>query len=186
MANLTGGMAYPQPTSVLVGSSAPPISLGTRARDASGNEYVYVDFQEAMEEGEAVAISTAFAATSVGLGTVGMIGLSCGTITSDTCGWVQIYGTGKALGSSLLIIGAVGLAATSDGVAYLLPYTTALIHVEGMYVTLGSTATSADRTTLLTSDTVGFSSATSQLGGLVTVQLNYPYLSGGPHETETS
>ena len=78
----------------------------------------------------------------------------CGTVTSDSCGWLQIYGTGSALGSSLLVIGAVGLGDTSDGVAYLLPYTTALIHVEGMYVVLGSTSTSATFSSAATSDTV--------------------------------
>ena len=186
MAQLTGGMGYPHPTSVVVGSSAPPMALGTRARDASGNEYVYVDFQGAAVEGEVFAISATFTATDVTTATVGQIGMVCGTVTSDSCGWLQIYGTGSALGSSLLIIGAVGLGDTSDGIAYLLPYTTALIHVEGMYVTLGSTSTSATFTSAGTSDAAGYTSASSQIGGLVTVQLNYPFLSGGPHVTETS
>lgn len=181
MAHLSGPMAYPAQTSQIVGSSAPQLSLGTRARDKSGNEYVYVDFQAAFTEGELVAISTTFTATDATTATVGPVGLACGTATSDSCGWVQIYGTGSALGSSLLIIGAVGLADTSDGYSYLLPYTTALTHVEGVYVVLGSTSTSA----FTLGSSVG-TAGTSTLGGLVTVQLNYPFISGGPHVVEAS
>jgi len=174
-------MAYPVPTSATVASSIPGIKLGTRARDESGNEYIYVDFQAAAIEGEVFAISSTFTATDVTTATVGAIGLVCGTVSSDTCGWLQVYGTANALGSSLLVVGAVGLGDTSDGFAYLLPYTTALVHVEGLYIVAGSTATSADY-----GSTAASSTYSSQLAGLVTAQLNYPFISGGPHVTESS
>jgi len=184
MAHLSGPMAYPQQTSEVVGSSAPKISLGCRARDVSGNEYVYVDFQSAFTVGEAVAITTTFTGVQVTTATVGPIGLACGTATSDSCGWIQVYGSGSALGSSLLVIGAVGLGDTTGGYSYLLPYTTTLVHVEGIYVTLGTTGGTASSGFTLGSS-VGTAN-TSVLGGLVTVQLNYPFISGGPHVTEAS
>ena len=46
MAHLTGSIGYPQQTSEVTSySSATPakIALGTRARDAAGNEFVYVN-----------------------------------------------------------------------------------------------------------------------------------------------
>jgi hypothetical protein len=128
-----------------------------------------------------VAISTAWSATDVTTATVGAVGVTLSAVSSDTCGWVQIYGTGSALGSSLLVIGPVGLGDTSDGYSYLLPYSTTLIQVTGVYVTLGSTSTSA----FTLGSSVG-TAGTSTLGGLVTVQLNYPFVSGGVTATETS
>lgn len=181
MAHLTGAVGYHAQTSETIGSSDPKLALGTRARDANGNEFVYVDFQAAFTAGEVVAISTTFTATDVTTATVGPIGVTCSTASSDTCGWVQIYGTGSALGSSLLVIGPVGLGDTSDGYSFLLPLTTALIQVSGVYVTLGSTATSA----FTLGSSVG-TAGTSSLGGLVTVQLNYPFVEAGVHATETS
>jgi hypothetical protein len=169
MAHLTGAVGYAQQTSITVGSSAPTTALGTRARDAAGNEYVYVDFGAAFVEGEVVAISTAYSATECVAATVGMVGLALGTQSSDTCGWVQIYGTGSALGTSLLVIGPVGLDATSLGISFVVPQTTGVNAILGMYCTLGSTATSATWTS---------ADMSSAIGGLVTVQLNYPFANG--------
>ena len=171
MAHLTGPVAYAQQTSETVGSSAPTMALGTRARDVSGNEYMYIDFGAAFIAGELVAISTAFAGSECTASTVGPVGLAMGTQSSDTCGWVQIYGTGYALGTTLLVIGPVGLDATSGGISFVVPQTTGVNAILGMYCVLGSTATSA---------TAGETSVagSSVIGGLVTVQLNYPFANG--------
>jgi hypothetical protein len=84
---------------------------------------------------------------------------------------VQIYGTGYALGTTLLVIGPVGLDATSGGLSFVVPQTTGVNAILGMYCVLGSTATSA---------TAGETSVagSSVIGGLVTVQLNYPFANG--------
>jgi len=182
MAHLTGPVGYPTQTSETLGTSDPKLALGTRARDASGNEYVYVDFQAAAVVGEVFAISSTFTATDVTTSTVGPVGIVVASaVTSDSCGWLQIYGSGSALGSSLLIIGAVGLGDTSDGISYLLPYSTTLTQVQGIYVTVGSSGASAVSSADWTSATLS-----SQMGGLVTVALNYPFIAGGVSAVESS
>lgn len=182
MANLTGPLGYPVPTTATIGSSDPKIALGTRARDGAGNEYIYVDFQAAGVIGEVFAISTTFTATDVTAASVGPVGfVVANAVTSDSCGWLQIYGTGSALGSSLLVIGAVGIDDTSEGYAFLVPYSTTVTHLEGVYVTAGSSGGSAVSSADWTSATLS-----SQLGGRVTVQINYPFMAGGPHLIESS
>jgi hypothetical protein len=170
MAHLTGGMAYPQPTSVVVGSSAPPIALGTRARDASGGEYVYVDFQSAFIIGEIASFNSSFQAAKVTTATIGPVGMVVATATSDSVGWLQIYGYTSVLqGTSLLVAGPVGLDATTLGYSMPITLTTSLIALQGVYVVTGSTVSSLDPTS-----TVGTS-----LGGAVTAVLNYPFVDGG-------
>lgn len=182
MAHLTGPVGFPGQTSQTFGTSDPKLALGTRARDVSGNEYVYVDFQAPAVVGEVFAISSSFTATDVTTATVGPVGIVvASSVTSDSCGWLQIYGSGSALGSSLLVIGAVGLGDTSDGISYLLPYSTTLIQVSGIYVTVGSSGGSAVSSADWTS-----ASLSSQMGGLVTVSLNYPFVQGGVFATESS
>jgi len=182
MATLTGPLGYPCPTTATVGSSDPKIALGTIARDGAGNEYVWVDFQEAAIKGEIQAISstyTAAAATAAGVGPVGIV--VADSVTSDSCGWLQVYGRGSALGSTLLVIGAASIGDTTDGLCFLLPYSTTLIQCEGIYVTANSSGGSA-----VSSDTYSSADYSSLIGGLCSVALNYPFVSAGVHATESS
>ena len=172
MANLTGSIGYPQPTSVVVAySSTIPakISLGTRARDAQGNEYVYVDFDATKAVGEIVTFDTDYLATDCGVATIGFIGVVCGeSATSDVAGWIQIYGihTGVLAGSALTT-GWLKVGATTDG--YSVPINASAssgdtYKIAGMYAyTSASTATSP-----------GFASTASSILGVVTMMLNYP------------
>jgi hypothetical protein len=174
MANLTGGIAYPQPTSVVVSySSVIPekIALGTRARDAQGNEYVYVDFDAAKAVGEIVTFDTAYLATATGATTTGYLGVVCGEASSsDKAGWIQIYGVNTAvLASSSLTSGWLMVGATTDG--YSVPVNTSLstgivYRIAGMNAaTSASTATSP-----------GYASTASSILGVFTAILNYPFI----------
>ena len=82
MAHLTGPVGYPQPTSVVVSCSSlipAKVAPGTRARDKSGNEFVYVDYDSARAIGEVVLINTDFTASVCGATSVGPVGIVCGT-----------------------------------------------------------------------------------------------------------
>lgn len=86
-----------------------PHPVGTRARDAEGNEYVFVDFTSSVAPEMVVCITSTFTAhalASTSWGTIGVVpdfaklGQSANTPTmpasyqwtSDNAGWVQVYG----------------------------------------------------------------------------------------------
>lgn len=173
MAHLTGAIGYPQQTSeVVVYSSTAPskIPLGTRARDAAGNEFVYVDFDAAKAVGEIVTFNTSYLATACGATTTGMIGVVCGEASSsDKAGWVQIYGVNSAtLAGSAITSGWAQVGATTDG--YSVPAqsgsTGMTYSIRGFQITAApSTATSP-----------GYATTASSILGVTTVLLNYPYV----------
>lgn len=174
MAHLTGPMAYPQPTSVTQAYSSliqAKIALGTRARDAAGNEFIYLDFDAAKAVGEIVTWDTSFLATACGASTTGFIGVVCGEASSsDKAGWVQIYGVNTAvLASTSLTSGWLQVVATTDG--YSVPGNTSqstglLYRISGM-----NAATSASSAT-----SPGYASTASSILGVFTAILNYPYV----------
>jgi hypothetical protein len=95
MANLVGQgpTAAPFATSEYVGTSVADPRLGTRWKDNDGNEYMIVDFQQALVAGEWVSIDVANLATRLTTASHGKVGIVCGSpTTSDTKGYVQIYG----------------------------------------------------------------------------------------------
>jgi hypothetical protein len=179
MAHLSGLHGYAYPTSVVTGSSALLYPLGTRARDMDGNEYMYVDFQTAAAEGEVLAISAAYLADNIATATVGRVGIVCATTTSDSYGWVQIYGTAVVqLATTDAAVGAVGLSTgTTDAVSMIQAYTTDTYPVNGMYITALITNSSAF------SSVAGSTIAPSTVfEGFVTVELNYPFVTAIPSQ----
>jgi hypothetical protein len=178
MAHLTGGNLYPHETSVAVACSSaipPPIPLGTRARDAAGNEYMYVDFDATKSKGEVVQISAAFLAADIGATTKGVpLGVVCGSVSSsDLSGWVQIYGVNTfVLSSTGTSPGPCKAVAVSGTYSYLgRPTSPVNVFVRGAYQnTTDSTASSLTGTTLL---------------GYCTMTLNYPFITGN-YQGQTS
>jgi hypothetical protein len=172
MAQLVGPMGYPHPTTIAVSLTSTEfakIALGTRARDASGNEFIYCTFAAAVRKGEMLAITSAFAAavttSTTAVGTP--IGLCCAGQAASTAGWVQIYGVGsmaKLLGTSA---GPVQFSsATTNG--WTVPITLSAgtnQMVEGFYITsTGTTMTSV--------------SSNSTLMCNAACRLNYPFVTG--------
>ncbi len=92
-----------------------PVSLGDRARDSQGNEYVFVDFAvTGASIGSAVVISAGHLATplSQSASQAGRIGIVVGASpTTNQAGWVQVYGFALVQGSTG---GATGAASASD------------------------------------------------------------------------
>lgn len=75
-----------------------PFTLGQRACDADGNEYVYVQANGAVTANDVVILSAAFQADAItstnSTDLIGAkIGVAKGTLADDDYGWVQIYGT---------------------------------------------------------------------------------------------
>ena len=119
MGTLTGSpVAAPHPTSE-VGTTPFPIQLGSRMRDSSGNEFMYVDFTATVYGGVTVSISNDgnFTAAALTEAHRGSVGVTMGTGTSDNSGWVQVYGyhSGAQLasGSSNVTSAMVAVVASS-------------------------------------------------------------------------
>jgi hypothetical protein len=173
MAQLTGSIGHPQPTSVTVSYSSvipPKMSLGTRARDAAGNEFIYVDFEAKKALGEIVTWDTNFLTADVTTATFGPVGVVVGEATSsDLAGWVQIYGyCAHVLAGSAMTSGPVmASSATTDGYSVFIAATTdAVSNVIGFnMLTSASTATSP-----------GEGTTASSILGVCTAILNYPYI----------
>lgn len=174
MAQLTGSMMFPHPTSVASSCSSltpPKIQFGTRARDTAGNEYIYLDFDATKAVGELVTWDSDFLATDTGATTTGPVGIVCAECSSsDFAGWVQIYGVCTfALAGSGGTSGWLQVGATTDG--YSVPIAAAAstgmtYSIRGMNAaTSASTATSP-----------GFASTASSILGVFTAILNYPYI----------
>lgn len=188
MAELVGQGPVALPGATTVVHTTPfPIQVGTRARDASGNEYVYVDFTGTVYTQQPVEILDDHTAQAVGTTGRGRVGVAVTGATSDNAGWVQIYGlctimlgmsgvspsdaangpttldtTGMTrfiLGTSLTSPNGIGWTTGNTSVS-------AGHYVEGMVVAQSADLTAVSATT----------SATSHTGNSVLVFLNYPWI----------
>ena len=160
MAQLTAPMiAFPGGyTSNVFSMTSPiaPIKPGTRARDVSGNEYVFCDYTATVYAGVCVVISgdgnfTAQPLTSSDHGAVGIV---AGQATSDQGGWVQIYGYNAAVHSASATTGVtsayVPIAASSvsspaTGINFVAATSSDQPLIDGMFVTGAGTSGSAPR-----------------------------------------
>jgi len=171
MGTLTGSpVAAPHPTSE-VGTTPFPIQLGSRMRDSSGNEFMYVDFTATVYSGVTVSISNDgnFTAAALTSSHRGSVGVTMGTGTSDNSGWVQIYGfhSGAQLASgssdvtsAMVAVVASSVSTPAAGMDCLAATTVDVHRIFDMWPTaVASTATT---------------SATSHTGASVSVWLNYP------------
>jgi hypothetical protein len=181
MANLSGPpQAAPFPTSETVGSSVGTPQLGQRFRDAAGNEYQLVDFQQALVAGEWVSIDVANLASRLTTGALGRCGIVCGTVSgSDTKGYVQIYGlyAGAAGTSIVATSNQIGPNASwcDIGVATGVPTSTAE-GAELIYNAFAYTAPDSATTSPPSSFVTAAGTSSTAIG--FSVWLNYPYVRG--------
>lgn len=66
--------------------------LGTRACDASGNEFIYLKGLDATVIGSVVSFDEVHVTALADANDVGRIGVAMASIVTDTFGWYQIYG----------------------------------------------------------------------------------------------
>lgn len=173
MAELSGqgGMAQPQATTVATTDAL--IALGTRARDNSGNEYVYVSFGETLTAGQWVRLSGSHAATRLATASRGRVGIVQTSVTSADNGWVQIYGTyataqiqsDSSEASSIYHLCAPAGASTEAYAGATSLSSLATNHIFGAWI-------SGDASTATTL------SSSAHSGVTVAVHLNYPYVTG--------
>lgn len=168
MAHLTGAQAYHSQTSEV--DTTQHIPFGTRARDKNGNEFIYVDFQEAVYAGEWVVIGASNIASGMAAASSGPLGVCVGTVSaSDHFGWVQVYGECDfALATSNVTTAATNrviIADSTGGVSAIgcTTDTTAVTELQilGVKVLVAPT----------TATTLASSSA-----DVCTVHLNYPWI----------
>jgi hypothetical protein len=180
-------MAFPQPTSAnisLTSTEFSKIALGTRARDASGNEYVYCSFAAVHYPGETLQISSAFAAADMTTTTVGVpIGVnSCKTVASSA-GWVQVYGVCSWIltssNSAFDLVGPVQSASTTDGMSLPLPLSAGTnVMINGMYLSTSGTTADANHTAWHVIATANSDFQGSTFIKVATGFLNFPFISG--------
>jgi hypothetical protein len=149
------------------------LPLGTRKVE-NGKEYIMCDFTATVHSGVTVSISndglfTAAPLTTTHQGAVGVVAEQ--TSSSDTWGWVQIYGTASAqeaggtsaATSAYVPIVAGSVSSPDAGMAALIGTTsTPQRLIYGMFITGAATT--------------NVTSAASHTGVAVPVFLNYPYV----------
>jgi hypothetical protein len=141
--------------------------LGIRGTDVDGNEYVYVDFQEAMLPGEwAVFNGSTFAASQTVATSLGFVGVVAATVSaSDRYGWVQVRGYhASAAISSGSSVGPLAVHTTAMG-ALVSAGATGLVGVFG--VSIVSAPDTCASTAISFTDAAG-----------APVMLNYPFITG--------
>lgn len=157
-------------------SDAQKHALGRRAHDNAGNEYVYVDFQEACITGEWVSFDSAYAATQLTSTARGYVGVVEANVSaSDRFGWVMVRGVRAeawATSESSAAGQAVAYVTTDIGSISTIATTAGNVGLFGV-ILVGSPDTSA-------SSDAGI--AGTSLHGHVTVVLNYPFISGATLE----
>lgn len=209
MALLTGTLsAFPSSGTSDVYTSPFPLKPGMRARDMSGNEYVFCDFDGTVYYGILVQITDTFLASPL-LGTaseaypVGVV--MCSKGTSDNAGWVQIYGLHTAvqtsavsdtattgLSGSALLSAQTSITTPSGTLCFVTDVSTAGTHIFGMWL---SRTTQPDRVTdssgPCTNTSVGPNAGSETSGttwlnlNTVSCWLNYPYVTGNAYELAT-
>ena len=133
MAELTGHAGvFPGGTSNVYSTSPLPITVGTRAKDVAGNEYVFVKFTATTYYGCLVQINSIYNAAPL-LGTANRafrVGVVCSGTASSVAGehpvngdygWVQIYGVHSAVQTGMASDG--GVSATAGGAYFCIPQT---------------------------------------------------------------
>lgn len=188
MANLHASIqAFHNPTSEV--NSTKQIELGSLGQDNAGNVYLYVDFQQALAAGEVVVYDEAFLATNATGTSVGPLGIVIGTVSaSDRFGWILIKGSHTAVlassnvrdnGALMILPGTTNVGSLADFAAISTGSASDAGNI--VYGMFPRSATGTTGTTFVAGDG---SSMTSS--GIVTVQLNYPFVIGVDHTLATS
>ena len=91
MANLTGGAQSFHGDTADIDTSA-LVAVGTRARDAAGNEYIYLKGVASVGAGSWVTFNESYATALLTANAVGPVAIAMAAIVANNWGWFQIYG----------------------------------------------------------------------------------------------
>lgn len=149
MADLTGrARVFEANTSTL--DTTAQHSVGIKAEDSSGNEYIYGLGVASTVVNSWVTFDEALASTLAVANAVGRVGIAMGAIVASTYGWYQIYGSGTGL----------VLASFADN--------------GNVYLT--STDGSVDDTDVAGDAVIGAIGRSAIASGAATMELNYPHV----------
>ena len=200
MANFIGQGPAGLPAGTSVVHTTPyPIVPGTRARDTSGYEYVYCEFNEPVSGAQAVQIMSDFSAQPLATTGRGPCGIACYYGTSDNAGWVQIYGraymqiatgvqTGgvspsnaaacTTVGTSIPMVFSLMTSVVTPAAPRMADNSTNPSLLSGIFLEGVSLATDASigDVTLTAATTSGSGAYHSHTGIMVPVWINYPQL----------
>lgn len=148
MVQLTGSTATPGDTSVVDDSAK--VAVGTRMKDASGNEYIYLEGVASVEANSWVSFNADGDTELLVANAKGRVAIAMAAIVADKYGWFQVYGsaTGKAL---------TGFA-------------------DGGRVYATATAGSVDDADVAGDLVAGAMGRSALSGGVATFELNYPFI----------
>ena len=127
------------------------VALGTRAKDEDGNEYIFLNGVASCAVGSWVSFDEAFATTLLAANAVGRVGVAQAAIVASKFGWFKIYGVDTA---------AKALTGFADN--------------GKIYCT--STAGSVDDAAVVGDLVVGAIGRSALSGGVITVELSYPFV----------
>ncbi len=140
-------------TQITTVSDSAVYTLGTRAKDASGNEYIFLKGLTAIAVGTWVTFDELGVTALLTSNAIGMVAIATSVVDANTkFGWFQIYGTGS---------GVIGNEVSGDKVAYI------------------SSVTGSVDDLLVTGDAVHgaiIRGASAVTGAAVAVHLNYPFV----------
>jgi len=143
--------------------------VGTVARDASGNEYRYVQFGVAAINGEVVVMDNTWTTSRLSSTSRGFVGIALATQAANAFGWVQVYGVNSFVWADTGVTTADPvLAPVTTDLGHLAVQTSAdtSIGIWGLHV---ATAPDSCASTAL---------GTSALSAPCTVLLTYPLITG--------
>ena len=162
---LTGTVTLPTGTTLVAGaptvltsdqittvSTSAVYTVGSKAKDASGNEYIFLAGLTGVVAGTWVSFNHLFAAALLTTSSVGAVAVATSAVIGSRWGWFQIYGAGSG------IIGN---------------------EVSGDLALFASSVTGSVDDLVVTGDLIkgAFSrSASAVTGASITVQLNYPFI----------
>lgn len=126
--------------------------LGTRAFDASGNEYIYAQGVANTAAGSWVTLDEALATTLSTANAKGRVGVAMAAIVASRYGWYQIYG------QNTIALGVSGSIDDNDA----------------LYLT--STAGTVDDTDVAGDLILGAIARSADTSGVFTVELSYPFV----------
>lgn len=126
-------------------------TVGSKSKDAAGNEYIYLKGVASVVAGSWVSFDEAFETTLLTTTSVGSVGVAMAATVASRWGWFQIYGSGS---------GVIGNEVSGDVRAYI------------------SSVTGSIDDLMVSGDLIHgafIRSASAVTGAAVTVQLNYPF-----------
>ena len=149
MAVLTGFAQVFEGDTAVVDSSLRH-QLGTRAMDAAGNEYIYLEGVASTVAGDWVVFDENLATIRTVANSKGRVGIAMAAIVASRYGWYQIYGKNTI---------AKGVSGSID---------------DGDKLWLTSTAGTVDDTDVAVDLVDGAIARSADSTGVFTVELNYP------------